>query len=176
MTENIHSSKREKRKSKPCELELYLQTAVALFISDYAVSLTLWYQPSDRHTRRRSEMIEPCATVHVGADSDYGLMWGVSYISLRLDKAQKLKFFIRTIFPGSEHYSQEDCNAHLFCCTVWTENDWLWFELADRAGKRIRCFRFDRVVLPGTFHPVIREIRKQIRAMREAFIPQQLCC
>jgi hypothetical protein len=167
MTESSILSGQKKWHQISYEDELYLQSAVACFVSEYTVSLSVRFRSSERHSRRHHSSVLPGASVHVGADLHRGPVWGVSYLSLKANSEGKLSFFIRTAFNGSD----DECMRHrsaVFLCSVWLRDNSLYFGLADCTGYPIRRFRLDRTMAQGCFYPVIQELQKQNRDIQNA--------
>lgn len=152
-------------KDSPCEYELYLQTAVATFVTEYTVSLSLTYPP-----RLRKTWTLHGASVHIGAHFDAEIIWGIRYLDLKVCEDKKLRFLIKILFPDSHLNKQGECAAPMFSCVLWAFDDYLRFELADKNGKRIRRFRLNKAIKHGDFHVVVMEIGKQLREMRKIYI------
>lgn len=160
MTENSVLSGQNKWHNISFEDELYLQAAVACFVSEYTVSLSVRFRSSEHHSNEHDGSVLPGVSVHVGTNLHRRPEWGVSYLSLKANNEGKLSFFIRTEYNGSDDERMRHRSA-VFLCSVWLRGKSLCFSVADCTGYLIRSFRLDKTLAQGCFYPVIQELQMQ---------------
>jgi hypothetical protein len=137
-----------------------LQSAVATFIADYLDYVACSFLCEDRYPEQDIDG----ESIHIGQMSAGRIKWDVCYLSLRINDATKMDFFIRADYSVSTKKALPKLHQQIFWCTIWAAGDHLAFELAEFDGSLIQCFWLDRKVVQGTFRPVVDEIRRYIHA------------
>lgn len=146
--------------SKPSIHKLRLQSAVAMLVKDYSRDLITH---SNEYTQRRARriLLADASSLDVGLEEKDTITWGVSYISLKVNRALKLKFCIRI---KDSFIDEPECtHLNFFRCIIWTIGDVLIFRLSNSDGQLIREFEFYNDIIAGVFQPVVLEIKQQLR-------------
>lgn len=172
MTGNRYYSHMRKSSGSFSRYKLTLQSAVGVFFSDYRDYVSHAFVYSDRHTRRRRDLIVADESIHAGIPLAGEIKWDVTYLSLRVNEDLNMNFFIRTDYSLNNHWNIPEFYEKVFKCTVRVVGQHLFFDLAEQDGTLIRHFCFNMPITQGNFRPVVAEIQKYLHHGKQQIATQ----